>query len=106
VTDSWFQDPVRLLRSEPFVDDVARQAMTISSELLWDDLLDSVEIDTIADALLIGLLPRQFRDRAAGDWRRWLATFTTVVWKLGQPAAPPPATMAEQLCVGALTYGS
>ena len=103
MTDSWFEDPVRLLRSEPFVDDVARQAMTIASELLWDDLLDSVEADTVADALLIGLLPRQFRDRAAGDWRRWLATFTTVVWKLGQPAPPPPATMAEQLCVGALT---
>ena len=37
----------------------------------------TVDTDTVADALLIGLLPRQFRDRAAGDWRRWLATFTT-----------------------------
>jgi hypothetical protein len=95
VTRGWFKDPVRLLRSEPFVDDVARRAMTTVVELLWDDLLDSVEADTVTDALLIGVLPGQFRDRAAGDWRRWLATLTTVVWKLGQPAPLPPATMAS-----------
>ena len=102
VGDEWFEDLTRLLRAELLVDDIARQAITAAAELLWDDLLDAVETDTVADALLLGLLPRQFRDRAFGDWRRWLATFTTVVWKLAQPAPPPPATMAEQLCVGAL----
>ena len=102
VGDEWFEDPTRLLRAELLVDDTARQAITAAAELIWDDLLDAVETDTVGDALLIGLLPRQFRDRAVGDWRRWLATFTTVVYKLGQPAPLPPATMAEQLCVGAL----
>ena len=102
VGDEWFEDPTRLLRGVLLVDDTAREAVTAAAELIWDDLLDAVETDAVDDALLIGLLPRQFRDRAVGDWRRWLATFTTVVWKLAQPAPPPPATMAEQLCVGAL----
>lgn len=100
--DEWFEDPMRLLRSSVWTDDTARQAMTVAAELLWDDLLDCMEGDRVDDALLIGLLPGQFRDRAAGDWRRWLATFIAVVWKLGQPAPLPPVTMAEQLCVGAL----
>jgi len=78
--------------------------MTSPSRLMRDDYSTTSKADTIADALLIGLLPRQFRDRAAGDWRRWLAAFTTVVYKLGQPASRPPATMAEQLCVGVLTH--
>ena len=102
VGDEWYEDPTRLLRAELLVDDAARRAVTAAADLIWDDLLDAVEADTVTDALLIGLLPHQFRDRAAGDWRRWLATFTTVVWKRGQPTPPPPATMAEQLCVGAL----
>lgn len=57
MTRGWFKDPVRLLRSEPSVDDVARRAMTTVVELLWDDLLDSVEADTVTDALLSGCCP-------------------------------------------------
>lgn len=102
--DDGFEDPVRLLHREPLVDDVARAALTSAVELLWDDLLDCVEADTVADAALIRLLPQQFHTRAVGDWRRWLATFTAVVGKLGQPTPLPPATMAEQLYVGAIVH--
>jgi hypothetical protein len=77
VTDDWFEDPVRLLRFEPFGDDVARRALTITSELLWDDLLDNVEADTVADAVLIGLLPASS------------ATAPPAIGGAGSPHSPP-----------------
>lgn len=53
-------------------------------------------------AELLALLPPTFVARAEQDWRRWLATFSAVTWKLGQPSPQQPASMAEQICVGVL----
>ena len=48
VADEWLEDPTRLLRGELLVDDTALQPITAAGELIWDDLLDSVETDTAA----------------------------------------------------------
>jgi len=46
VGDEWFEDPARLLRGELLVDDTADRRSR--PRLIWDDLLDSVETDTVA----------------------------------------------------------
>jgi hypothetical protein len=40
------------LRAELLVDDAARQAVPAAAEPIWEDLLNSVELDTAALALL------------------------------------------------------
>lgn len=93
-------DPVRVVRFDRDMSEGDRAYLTGIVEILWDDFFDSLSGGYVEDSDLIVNLPPLFRDRAAKDWRRWLVTFTTVVWKLGQASPPPPACMAEQLVAG------
>ncbi|HVL98274.1 MAG TPA: hypothetical protein VM324_03175 [Egibacteraceae bacterium] len=97
-----WSDPIRMVPYTLELDQPHKRALTVAGELLWDGFLDSIEDADPGRADFIQMLPPAFVDRAADDWRRWLATLATSLWKLGQPHPPRPASMAEQLAVGIL----